>query len=231
MLIEIADISIEVTKKRIKNMHLRIYPPDGTVKVSAPLHYKEHIIREFITEKYPWIEAQRKRIQERGLEINSLLKTGSLISFKGNRYILIIHEHYGPTHIKCHEGFIYCYLPPTPTQIQINNVLDSWYKREMSELLPDLIKRWEPIIGVHISQWGIRKMKTRWGSCNIRARRIWLNLNLIKKPLACLEYVLVHELVHLHEARHNHRFYQLMDQFLPQWREYDYLLEGKKTRK
>lgn len=231
MLLEIAGLSIKITKKRIKNVNLRICPPDGIVKVSVPMHYKEPVIREFITQKYAWIEQQRARIQSHCKEQNPLMRTGIVISFKGEDYSLVLKEHYGPKHVECKDGFIYCFIHHNPTQAEIINLLDCWYKQQMQILLPDLIKHWQSIVGVEVAAWGIKKMKTRWGSCNTRTQRIWLNLNLIRKPMSCLEYVLVHELVHLHEASHNQRFYQLMDHFMPQWRQYDFLLEGKKTRK
>jgi len=231
MIIEVNGIAIEVIKKPIKNMHLRIYPPDGQVKVSAPLHFKEKMIRSFLQKHSLWIDSQRTRIIARAPIKEELLETGSVIPFKGESYFFILQEHHGPAHIECRDGFIYCYVPHSASSAQIKNLLEHWYKKEMQAILPQLIKYWESIIDVHVEQWGIKKMKTRWGSCNTRAHRIWLNLNLIKKPLVCLEYVLVHELVHLLEASHSPRFYRLMDQFMPQWREYDYLLEGKKTRK
>jgi hypothetical protein len=231
MIIELDGLSIEVIKKPIKNMTIRIYPPNGLVKVSAPLHYKERLIKSFLKEKSAWIEAQQQRIKEQFTEKSVRLQTGSILHFKGQSYLLVIQEHHGPSHIECHEGFIYCFIQHQPSQEQITTLLDRWYKSEMATLLPALIQHWESIIDVNVAQWGIKKMKTRWGSCNTRAKRIWLNLNLIKKPVQCLEYVLVHELIHLLEASHNHRFYKFMDQFMPEWRAHDYLLEGKKTRK
>lgn len=231
MLIEIAGIPIEITKKKIKNMHLRIYPPFGEVKVSAPLHFKDSVIKQFIEEKYSWIKAQRKRMLSKTLPQDVLLQTGESLTFKGQKHLLIIEEQHGPTHVHHNEGFIYCFVPPNSSQSLISNALDLWYKSQMTALLPSLISHWQTIIGVDVAAWGIKKMKTRWGSCNTKTHRIWLNLNLIKKPLSCLEYVLVHELVHLHEASHNRRFYQLMDHFMPLWRDYDYLLEGRRTRK
>jgi predicted metal-dependent hydrolase len=231
MIIELNGIAIEIIKKPIKNMSLRIYPPDGVVKVSAPLHYKEQVIREFLQQKSSWITKQRNRIKAHLIENDSILGSGSTLFFKGERYLLIVKEHHGPSHIHCHEGYIYCYLSPNPSQEQINSILDRWYKNEMASILPSLIKEWEAIIGVSVTQWGIKKMRTRWGSCNTKVQRICLNLNLIKKPISCLEYVLVHELVHLVEASHNQRFYKLMDRFMPSWRDYDSLLEGRKTRK
>ncbi len=227
MIIEIDGIPIEVVKKPIKNINLRIYPPDGLVKLSAPINISDRFIRQHLLEKSEWIRSQRERIRKNSSFKEELLQTGASIAFKGKNYLLIIEEHHGPCHIEIKDELLHCYTAPGLSQERIKMSIELWYRYEMTMLIPDLIKHWQKIIGVHVAEWGIKKMKTRWGSCNTRARRIWLNLNLIKKPLVCLEYVLVHELVHLLEASHNHRFYALMTQFMPQWREHQYLLEGK----
>ena len=227
MIIELEGISIEILKKPIKNMNLRIYPPDGLVKVSVPLKYSDRLIRQTLEQKILWIHEQRERIRNRPTPENTLIQTGATIPFKGKNYLLIIEEHHGPTQIKINDELILCYMKPGCSPAQRQTLVNQWYKREMESLLPDLIKHWEAVVGVHVAQWGIKQMKTRWGSCNTQAARIWLNLSLIKKPQICLEYVLVHELVHLLEPSHNKRFYRLMDQFMPQWREYQHLLEGR----
>ena len=99
-------------------------------------------------------------------------------------------------------------------------MLNDWYRSELKARIPALIAKWEPEIGVKVAQWGVKKMKTKWGTCNIDARRIWLNLELAKKPVQCLEYIVVHEMVHLLERHHNDYFRELMDRFMPQWRLY-----------
>ncbi|CEG58091.1 M48 family metallopeptidase [Legionella fallonii] len=231
MIIEIDGIAIEVVKKPIKNMNLRIYPPDGLVKLSVPMNISDRFIRQHLQEKSEWIYYQRERIRKNSSFKEELFQTGASIAFKGKNYLLIIEEHHGPCHIEIKEELLHCSISPNHSQAQIKVFIDQWYRHEMNIIVPDLIQYWQKIIGVHVAQWGIKKMKTRWGSCNTRARRIWLNLNLIKKPLVCIEYVLVHELVHLLEASHNQRFYALMTQFMPQWRDYQYLLEGKASRK
>lgn len=227
MIIEIDGIPVEVIKKSIKNINLRIYPPDGQVKLSVPRSISDRIIRQHLQEKSGWIRDQRERMKANPSFKEELFQTGSSIAFKGKNYLLLVEEHHGPSHIEIKDELLHCYISPGQTQVQVKRVIELWYRYEMTQLLPHLIEQWQKIVGVHVAEWGIKKMKTRWGSCNTRARRIWLNLNLIKKPLVCLEYVLVHELVHLLEASHNHRFYALMTQFMPQWREYQYLLEGK----
>ncbi|KTC90806.1 M48 family metallopeptidase [Fluoribacter dumoffii] len=227
MIIEIDGIPIEILRKKIKNMHLRIYPPDGLVKVSAPQRLSEQLIRQSLASKSTWIHQQRERIRNRSAGEECTFATGSTVPFLGKKYLLIIEEHNGPTQIRINDAIMRCYSPPDSSPHLIQAIIERWYKNQMQILLPDLIEHWERIIGVKVVEWGIRKMKTRWGSCNTKAARIWLNLNLIKKPATCLEYVLVHELIHLLEPSHNKRFYQLMSQFMPQWREFEYQLEGR----
>lgn len=227
MIIEINGIPIEIIKKRIKNMNLRIYPPDGLVKVSVPMRFSDKLVRSFLHEKSDWISTHRERVRARSSSRDELLQTGATIEFKGKNYLLIVEEHNGPSNIRIQDELIYCYTRPESNSMQLRLQIERWYRKEMDILLPELIKQWEAIIGVKVAQWGIKKMKTRWGSCNTRAARIWISLSLIKKPLICMEYVLVHELVHLLEASHNKRFYALMTQFMPNWKEYQHLLEGK----
>lgn len=226
MIIELDGIAIEVSRKKIKNMHLRIYPPDGLVKVSAPLKLSEEFIRQNLQTKRVWIHKQREKILSRSSVEKFTFETGTTVSFKGKNFLFIIEEHHGPKQIRIKDEILYCYTPPNSTLIQKQTLLDNWYKVQMQLVLPNLIHYWEAIIGVKVAEWGIKKMKTRWGSCNTKAARIWLNLNLIKKPPQCLEYVLVHELVHLLEPSHNKRFYRLMSEFMPQWQEHQRKLES-----
>jgi len=146
--------------------------------------------------------------------------TGELHSFLGHSYPLMMHESVTQNGVFLAEHHILCYVPQNATSHLKKNLLHSWYREQMRLLLPQLIQKWEPIIGVQVHQWTIRAMTTRWGSCNVVLKKICLNLNLIQKPLQCLEYVLVHEMVHLLEASHNKRFYTLMTQFMPEWKVY-----------
>ncbi len=231
MIIVIDGIQIELLRKPIKSFNLRIYPPDGLVKASVPLKYSDKLIRQLIQNKSTWIRAQQECIKNRPIQNIQPLQTGISLPFMGKDYCLIISEHNGPSKVKISESMIHLYTNPDSSELTKQLIIDRWYKKEMTAILPELFTQWEQIIGVKANDWGIKKMKTRWGSCNTRARRIWLNLNLIKKPLICLEYVLVHELVHLLEASHNHRFHALMTQFMPQWREYECILEPQKRKR
>ena len=199
------------------------------VKVSAPLRLSDRRIRQQLQEKSGWIRAQRERIQQQPLSVEEPLQSGTSIVYQGKNYLVLVTEHHGPSQLKINGTLLHCYIKENTSDSEKNALLERWYRRQMESLLPELIVHWSAIIGVEVKEWGIKKMKTRWGSCNTRAHRIWLNLNLIKKPQICLEYVLVHELVHLLEASHNQRFYQLMTQFMPRWREYQKVLEGHQT--
>jgi predicted metal-dependent hydrolase len=141
--------------------------------------------------------------------------------FMGRRYRLRVVEHGGPNRIsRKSSSELTLQVRPNTDRGKREQVLNDWYRQHMKELVPDLIAEWQPIIGVQVADWGIKKMKTRWGSCNTKDHRVWLNLELAKKSLHCIEYVLVHEMVHLLERKHSERFKELMDKFLPQWRLY-----------
>ena len=228
--LEIDGIVVEILRKPIKNMHLRIYPPDGQVRVSAPLRLHLDLIRKQLEARRDWIHAQRTRLRNQITQQATMIETGERLYFLGQAYSLHIHETTKVMKVALEGEFIHCYVKAKASQIEKEKLIHDWYRQQMKVLIPTLLQKWETIIGVQVSGWGIKQMKTRWGSCNTRVGRIWLNLNLIKKPLVCLEYVLVHELVHLLEIHHNKRFYAFMDQFLPQWKDHQFLLEGRAPR-
>ena len=223
--LEINGIIIELIRKPIKNMHLRIYPPNGDVKVSAPLKLPIKLIRQQLESRSAWIQKQRNRFRTSPPATSAKFETGEQHYFLGKPYTLTVKEQTRAMKIIFDNESLHCLVKSNSTEKERQLILLNWYRQEMNAYLPALIAKWEPIIGVNVAAWGIKIMKTRWGSCNTHARRIWLNLNLIKKPLSCLEYVLVHEMIHILEASHNKRFYMLMEKFLPQWRETQKQLE------
>jgi predicted metal-dependent hydrolase len=225
--LDLDGVMIEISRKPIKNIHLRIYPPDGQVKVSAPLRLPMDFLHKHLEEKRDWIHAQRARFKAISRPAPLAFESGEQHFYLGKPYTLILHPSQKRMNIILEGESLHCYLKPDLSPLEREQCINSWLRQQMKALLPPLIAKWQPIIGVKITNWGIKIMKTRWGSCNPAKRRIWLNLNLIKKPLICLEYVLVHEMVHLLEASHNKRFYAFMDQFLPQWRAIQNQLEGK----
>ena len=222
--IEIDGVTIDVLHKPIKNMHLRIYPPDGRVRVSAPLRLSTKHIQRELESKREWLHAQRARLQAQPVKCSPKLQHGETHYFLGQAYVLELLENSQKSQITLNNETLLISTTADASMEQKQKILKRWYQVQMQSLIPPLIQKWQPIIGVKVADWDIKTMKTRWGSCNIRTARICLNLTLIYKPLICIEYVLVHEMVHLLEASHNARFYQLMDSFMPQWRDHQKIL-------
>lgn len=216
-MIEMNGFTVHLIRKRIKNLNLRI-DRFGEVKLSAPMRFPIDLIHRFLHDKREWIETHRSRLQDRKEVLPPSLVTGEMHYFQGSPYELVVFHDAKQSRLFIENNQLHLYLKPDATFSQKNVLLQSWYRQEMKSQVPELIKKWEIIIGVQANEWGIKSMKTRWGSCNTIKKRIWLNLNLIQKPQMCLEYVIVHELVHLLEASHNKRFYALMTQFMPDWR-------------
>ena len=223
--IELDGLSIEIIRKAIKNVHLRIYPPDGRVRVSVPLRLSMKHVHRQLEEKREWIHTQRARLQAMPARFSPLMESGETHLFLGLPYVLSLRESHR-TQINIQGQQLQLCIKKNATSAEKYDALSNWYRAQMQLILPELIHKWEHIIGVEVTTWGVKIMKTRWGSCNTRARRIWLNLSLIKKPILCLESVIVHELVHLLEASHNARFYQLMDTLMPDWRVHQAFLRG-----
>jgi predicted metal-dependent hydrolase len=210
---------VEVVRKPIKNLHLSVHPPDGRVRVSAPSHIDDEAVRLAVVSKLPWIRRHQKTFADQPRQSQREMVSGESHYFLGRRYRLSITERDGLTRIALNGGSqLKVQVRPGTDRDKREQLLNEWYRRHMKELLPDLIAKWQPIIGVQVADWGIKKMKTRWGSCNIQDHRVWLNLELAKKSLHCIEYVLVHEMVHLLERQHTDRYRALMDKFMPQWR-------------
>ena len=212
---------MEVVRKPIKNLHLSVHPPDGRVRVSAPLHIDDEAVRLAVVSKLSWVRRHQKTFADQPRQSQREMVSGESHYFLGRCYRLSVTEGSGPNRIAVNgTSDLRMQLRPGTDRDRREQLLNVWYRRHMKELVQDLIAKWRPIIGVEVADWGIKKMKTRWGSCNTRDHRVWLNLELAKKPLHCIEYVLVHEMVHLLERNHSDRFRELMDRFLPQWRVY-----------
>ena len=217
--IEVRGIPVEVVRKRIKHVYFTVYPPDGRVRVSAPLRFSDDAVRQAIVSRLAWIRRQRESVQGQDQPSPRDMTTGESHSYLGRSYRLEVIEHDGPPALALLNGTtLELRVRPGTGRDKREAALHRWYRRRLREQIPPLIARWEPRIGVTVTDWGIRKMKTRWGSCNVNARRIWLNLELAKKPPSCLEYIVVHEMVHLLEHRHNGRFHAYLDRFMPDWR-------------
>lgn len=217
--IEIGGTTVEIVRKDIKNLHLGVYPPNGRVRVAAPLYLGDDAVRLAVISRLGWIRRKQADFERQSRQSRREFVTGESHYFQGRRYRLdVIERDSAPTvHLRNNATMVLSVRPGTNRDMR-EALLLRWYRGTLREHLPPLLAKWEPRVGVAVDEVRIRKMKTLWGSCNIEARRIWLNLELIKKPPACLAYVLVHEMVHLIERNHTARFYRLMDQFMPQWR-------------
>jgi predicted metal-dependent hydrolase len=217
--ITVGGLTVEVVRKNIKNLHLGVYPPNGRVRVAAPLVVSDEAVRLAVIGKLGWIKRQQAKFADQPRQSQREMVNGESHYFLGQRYRLRVLAYTGPPRIRCSGAdFLDLFVRPETTVEQRQRVLEDWYREQLRGRIPALLEQWQPVLGVAAAEWGIRKMKTRWGSCNIRARRVWFNLELAKKPARCLEYVVVHELVHLLERNHNARFKALMEQHLPTWR-------------
>jgi predicted metal-dependent hydrolase len=219
--IEVSGTPVEVVRKNIKNLHLGVYPPNGRVRVAAPLRLDDEAVRLAVISRLGWIRRQQNSFEQQDRQSQREMITGESHYVEGRRYRLDVIEHNGPASISLsNKTTIALLVRPGIDRNNREAVLRRWYRRRLREQIPALIAKWEPEVGVRVNEWGIKRMKTRWGTCNIESGRIWLNLELAKKSTSCLEYILVHEMVHLLERHHNERFRELMDKLMPQWRFY-----------
>ncbi|QIX63035.1 M48 family metallopeptidase [Hymenobacter sp. BT18] len=219
-LTQLAGIEVDLVRKRMRSLRLTVYAA-GRVRVSAPLHTPLAAVEEFVRTRRAWIEKHQQQFAARTPAPQLQFEAGETHFYQGQAYTLAVHPADRPRvelHPETRE--LHLYVPAEATPEQRAALLTAWYRQQLRALMPQLLAKWEPVVGRQAASWGIRQMRTRWGTCNIGARRIWLNLELMKRPLLCLEYVVVHELNHLHERLHNARFWGLMDQFMPDWRDY-----------
>jgi len=217
--ITVHGLVVEVVRKNIKHLHLAVYPPNGRVHVAAPLRVNDEAVRLAVISKLGWIKRQQAKFEGQERQSAREYVSGESHYFQGRRYRLNVIYHDGPPQVSIRNNTrLDLIARPGSDTWQRERVLLAWYRQQLKLLIPPFIAKWEAILGVTVAEWGVKQMKTKWGTCNIQARRIWLNLELIKKPKLCLEYVVVHELVHLLERKHNDRFAALMDQAMPQWR-------------
>ncbi|RLA17075.1 MAG: metal-dependent hydrolase [Gammaproteobacteria bacterium] len=218
---------MNIIRKDIKNLHLGVYPPEGHVRVAVPLHVSDERVRLAIISKLAWIKKQQADFKKQVRQSEREMVTGESHYFMGKRFLLEVIERSGrhQVEIKGNRKLL-LYVKPNTSLDNRQLVLNEWYREQLKKRIPDLLSRWQEQIGVYSQDWRVKKMKTKWGSCNIAAKRIWLNLELAKKPPECLEYILVHELVHLLERHHNDRFRAHMDHFMPNWRIYRDMLNS-----
>jgi len=215
----VSGMSVEVVRKRIKNLHLGVYPPHGRVRVAAPLALTKDAIRLAVVQRLIWIKRQIAKFEAQPRQTERDMVTGETHYFLGRAYRLRVIEHTGACTVMLqNKTTIHLFVRPTTSQARRQEILHNWYREQLKELIPPLVAKWARTLGVKAPIWSVRKMKTKWGSCNTDARRMWLNLELAKKPVNCLEYIILHELVHLLERHHNDQFTGIMDKHMPAWR-------------
>jgi len=219
--IQVLDLTIDVVKKDIQNMHLAVYPPTGRIRIASPFNLKDEAIRLFAISKIRWIKKHQKNFYDQLREAPREYITGESHYFDGKRYLLKVVERNGKHEIKIkNKTYLELYVSSKATIEAREKVFNEWYRNHLKEIFPALINKWEEKIDVSCEDWNIKKMKTKWGSCNIGKRKILINLELAKKPKHCLEYVIVHELIHFLERNHNDNFKSYLDKFMPNWRVY-----------
>ena len=214
----ISGLRVSVVRKRIKNLHLGVYPPDGRVRVAVPLTVSDEAVRIAVIGKLRWIRRQQAAFEGQARQSRREMLAGESHYYLGRRYRLAVATTQGKSAVTIrNRNTLELRGSPSMTPEQRERVLAHWYRERLRALAAPLIEKWQGILGVAVEEWGIKKMKTKWGSCNANARRIWLNLELVKKPPECLEYLIVHELTHLLVRHHDDRFHALMDKHLPRW--------------
>lgn len=217
--IDVRGVEVDVIRKDIKNLHVGVYPPDGRVRVAAPLHLEADSIRLAVITRLTWIRKQQAEFKQQLRQSEREMVTGESHYYQGQRYRLNVIEHNGPPQLSlANNTKMNLRVRPNSDRAKREAIVNTWYRDRLREQIPTLLAIWEPRVGVTVSEVRIKKMKTRWGSCNAKAQRIWLNLELAKKPPESLEYILVHEMIHLRHRHHDARFRALLEELLPQWR-------------
>lgn len=226
-MLTVSNIPVKVIRKSVKNMQLAVYPPEGEVRITAPDHYTEDNIRLAVVSRLQWIHKQREQFITQARQTDREMVSGETHYLWGQAYELKVTYQQGKHTIILNGRYLELSVRPNTSVDNRERVLSEFYRQQIKARIPELLDTWQSKLGVQANGWGIRRMKTKWGSCNTRDKRIWLNLELAKKPLPCLEYVVVHELAHLLEGSHNHRFVAVLDEFLPTWQALRKLLNSE----
>lgn len=211
-------IDVDVVYKDIKNLHIGVYPPLGRVRVAAPLRLDDDQVRLAVIGRLPWITKQRERLRSADRQSKREMVTGESHFVWGVRHRLRVVERPGRAHVEIDGGRLLLYVPAGTDCDTRRELLQRWRREQLRERIPSMIDSWEPIIRRSVNRWSIRRMKTKWGSCNRETGHIWFNLELASKHPDLLEYIVVHEMTHLLERGHGERFTRLMDEFMPDWR-------------
>jgi predicted metal-dependent hydrolase len=215
--IQLGDIGVEVVRKDIKNVHLSVHPPTGRVRIAAPERMGLDTVRVFAIAKLPWIKKQQRKLREQEREtVREYIDRESHYVW-GKRYLMKVVEGDQPASVELDHGRMILRVRRGADKAKRRAIVEEWHREQLRKAVPPLIEKWGRLMGVRVRRFFVQRMKTKWGSCNDRAGSIRLNTDLARKPMECLEYIVVHEMVHLLEPTHNARFMALMDQFMPKW--------------
>jgi predicted metal-dependent hydrolase len=218
--ITISNITIDVFRKEIKNIHLAVYPPTGRVRIAAPISVNADTLRLFAISKLGWIKRNQRKFEGQERQSPREYKNRESHYFQGRRYLMnVIEVNTTPKVVLRSKTYIDLFVRPETSSEKCHEIMNEWYRQQLKQLIPEIIEKWEKIMEIEVNEWQVKQMKTKWGTCNIPKKRIWLNLELAKKPLHCLEYIIVHEMVHLLERHHNDRFLYYISKYLPNWKQ------------
>jgi predicted metal-dependent hydrolase len=214
----IRGIDVDIIYKDIKNLHIGVYPPMGRVRVAAPRRLDDDQVRLAVIQRLPWIKRQRAQLRSTERQSEREMVTGESHYVWGVRRRLKVVERPGRAHVEVDGDRLILYVSSDRDAEQRRTVLDTWYRTQLREAIPGLISTWESMLDTRVPDWIIRRMRTKWGTCNRETRRLTFNVELAKKHPDCLEYIVVHEMMHYFERNHGERFTKLMDDAMPDWR-------------
>ncbi len=217
--IKLGDIEVEVTHKLVKHAHLSVHPPGGRVTLVAPTGTRPEVARAFAISKLGWIREQQSRLRRQAREAPRKFVERESHDLWGRRHLMTIRYQEGRPSVTLDHRRITLCVRPHASSAKRAEVMHEWHKSLLHTVIPTTIQKWEPKLGVTVKGYFLQRMKTKWGSCNHRAGHIRLNTELVKKPRDLLEYVIVHEMLHLVEPTHNERFVSLLNKHYPRWRE------------
>lgn len=220
MEIIVSNISVEVIRKTIKNMHLSVLPPDGRVRVSAPTQLTDEAITMFVRTKLGWIKKQQEKFQQQPRQSERQYVSGETLYVWGKQYFLQVEYSYKGNALTLSGDKAILTVRKESSPKQRESFVNEWYRNLLKQEVAKYLPKWEKTTGLYCSSWQSKYMTTKWGTCNPTSKKIWLNLQLAKKPIECLEYVILHELAHLKVHNHGPEFTAILDQYMPYWREH-----------
>ena len=220
----LADIAFEVVYKNVKTLRITVYPPahssgarDSRVIIAAPDRTEKEYIWKFAAEKISWVKKHRERFLNNS-KLTGSLRNRSAVYVWGIAHELELVEKQGNQKIRIEDGRMIMQVRPGTTKAKREALLDSYYRRLLKETAPTIIRKWEGILNIEVKKLYVRKMKSHWGSCNYQKQTLRLNSELVKRKSECLEYVIVHEMLHIFEKGHNRNFYRLLSKYIPEWK-------------